>query len=618
MKRTLRVLTLGLLVAVFSAPGAAAPVPEVQIPPGVIAELRRLESRFDSALFQDCANDKCFSRGCSYLAHDTVDKPRSGSLPGLGENKGEGPGAIGAQEYLRAAKCEFAFESTIPVKDLRSLVQRLEQKLSGGFLNVTVESRSLPPLPNSLKATPQASPTATAEPKASPSPVASPTPQVSPGPTGSFWSGGQAARELWLQLLPHFSWMIAVFLVTLAGLVLLWAWRRLGIASVEEKAMLAALNEGETNAEEPAVPLDSNVTLESKDTNSVSLLKEEHLQGVYATEQAAQWKERMSKDPAILEDVAAQWLKDGEFSLLAKASLIFDIEQVSFLPKGLEWAPEKLIFSNYLKNLDFTQLPSDFEFYKTLHQHVVAAAIVGDSELESYSRLREEFGAVGIAQLVEKMPTNLAALLFAIAPSDALPETALLLAPQVRFAIGKTLLESNRASEQELSAVFSYVKSACVGEPLPHFETQDFGAFDRGRILEVERALSVLFSRMADGEKQVLLDQVKADHSGLLHTWALGVFHPRMLSSLPDAMRNAFFLEVNTRELVEWLYTLPEILRTEFLRTAPQVVQASAYNVPSLTNKIQTERSVKNVESRFVALLKREYAAGTLRFEEIV
>ena len=47
-----------------------------------------------------------------------------------------------------------------------------------------------------------------------------------------------------VSLLPHFSWMIAVFLVTVAALTLIWALRRLGRETIEEKALAAQLAAG--------------------------------------------------------------------------------------------------------------------------------------------------------------------------------------------------------------------------------------------------------------------------------------------------------------------------------------------------------------------------------------
>src|SRR5689334_9015392 len=134
---------LPLLVASAALARDTTPVPASHIPPGVVAELRNLENQFDLALMQDCAPERCFSKGCVYGGHVVVDKPRTTSLPGLGES--EGPGAVAPQEYLTQARCDFTHEKSVSPRDVSGLVHRLEQKLSKGWLVVTVGHEILEP-----------------------------------------------------------------------------------------------------------------------------------------------------------------------------------------------------------------------------------------------------------------------------------------------------------------------------------------------------------------------------------------------------------------------------------------------------------------------------------------
>ena len=85
---------------------------------------------------RDCAPERCVSKGCTYRDHAVVDLPRNSSLPGLGQS--EGLGAVAPQEYLTQARCELAHEKSIASKDVQALVKRLEQRLSKGWLQVTV------------------------------------------------------------------------------------------------------------------------------------------------------------------------------------------------------------------------------------------------------------------------------------------------------------------------------------------------------------------------------------------------------------------------------------------------------------------------------------------------
>src|SRR5262249_52958445 len=108
----------GILMRLFSVlfllsgSAVAAPaVPKAQIPPSVLAELHLLENHFELALAMDCAPERCFAKGCTYVEHAVADKPRSASLPGLAEE--QGPGSVAAQEYLTLARCSFAHEKSI-------------------------------------------------------------------------------------------------------------------------------------------------------------------------------------------------------------------------------------------------------------------------------------------------------------------------------------------------------------------------------------------------------------------------------------------------------------------------------------------------------------------------
>src|SRR4051812_28047418 len=111
MSRLFLVACAALSLAASAQTNSVAPVPQNHIPAPVVMELRMLERTFDTALANDCAPERCFSKGCSYVNHVAVDLPRSGSLPGLGTT--EGPGSVPPQEYLTEARCEFTHEKSV-------------------------------------------------------------------------------------------------------------------------------------------------------------------------------------------------------------------------------------------------------------------------------------------------------------------------------------------------------------------------------------------------------------------------------------------------------------------------------------------------------------------------
>ncbi|MCA2961350.1 MAG: hypothetical protein IOD12_13955, partial [Silvanigrellales bacterium] len=348
---------------------AGSSVPRAQLPPTVQAALKSFENQFELTLAQDCPAERCFSRGCTYVSHETVDRARNASLPGLGEPEAA-PGAAGpAQEYLTAARCEFAYENTLPAKDIATLVKRLEQKLARGYTTLSVEAKPLPALPATLRQTP-APPANSPEVNATPGVLATPDGlsqalAMGPADVNPNW-----LRELWKALLPHVSWMIAILLGTTALLILIWAFRRLGRQSpeelAEEKALLAALDEegasGESSPKEPASEkpdadkessdeehaategaLDERKGLGSSQAglddahaklhrgpSSDAILKAYGTPGV--------WKARMQSEPGVFEGVVRRWLREKDFGSIAKLALGSQEEFRRVLPSGEEFA----------------------------------------------------------------------------------------------------------------------------------------------------------------------------------------------------------------------------------------------------------------------------------------
>ena len=396
------------------AQSTATPVPEKHIPAPVLMDLRALESQFDLFLSRDCAVERCVSKGCTYRDHTVVDLPRGSSLPGLGQQ--EGLGAVAPQEYLTQARCEFAHEKSIPAKDVQALVKRLEQRLSKGWLQVTVTRQVLEPISASLAISPPAPP--------EPTPLVKPEAPPAPPPPPPKWEWDVALRELWVGLLPHFSWMIALLLGTLATLAIIWGGRRLGRESLEEKAMMAQLAAGGLGEkEEPKEVLALPTKAEQLQ------LADKNEEAGFVSEQQRLWNERiaqaeLAKDEGGVVELLRSWLKAGEFAYLAKAIFVFgDRLSLAFSSDG-QLAVRKVEFAEYLKVLDEKKLPSDAEFFHLLNHHAISSSLLAQSDAESYRSLREEFGADGLSHLIESLPPRNGALLFAMVPTDCQHELA--------------------------------------------------------------------------------------------------------------------------------------------------------------------------------------------------
>ena len=280
--------TLVSLTALAQTATQPAPLPGKHIPAPVLMELRALENQFDLSLGRDCAPEKCISKGCVYQDHAVVDMPRNASLPGLGQT--EGPGSVPIQEYLTVAHCDFAHEKSVSPRDVAALVKRLEQRLAKGWLQVTVGHQILEPISESLRDSPPPPPVVEPVKPKEPLPAPAPPPK---------WDAEVALRELWVALLPHFSWMAAIGLLTVATLMIIWALRRLGSQTIEEKAMLAQLNAG-TLTGAPAV--EASAEKEDAEQSASGLSLEDQANAAFVAEQHTQWNSRFAKADLAKDD----------------------------------------------------------------------------------------------------------------------------------------------------------------------------------------------------------------------------------------------------------------------------------------------------------------------------
>lgn len=606
---------LGVIAAagLVAMPGRAAPVavPHNEIPPAVVAQLRALESQFELALAADCAPERCFSKGCSYVAHTVVDKPATTSLPGLGADRG--PGSIAAQEYLTQARCEFAHEKTVPARDVQSLVRRLHQKLSQGWLGVTVASEVLLPVPAGLRESPVPPPV----PEVAPPPPLPPPAAVEP----PHWDASVAQRELWLSLLPHFAWMIAVVLLTLAGLTLIWGARRLGRESVEEKAMLLQLGQGGgALTGEDGTP-HGTPPPRILDAASDGLQGDTMAQRTFVEEQRRVWTDKIAgagfaKDDSAVAGLLREWLKAGEFALLAKAVSVFSHHLTLTFPADGELAQRKLEFADYIKDHD-GDLPSDVEFFRVLNQHAISSALLSQADAEVYRSLREEFGSMGVVNVIDKLPPRPAALLFALVPVDCQLEVARLLGAERRARVVEQLLLSNRIARDETAHVFAVLRAATAGQALPALEGEYSGE-DRGREFDAAGAISMLLPYLAPGERTALFKQAWQRGSGAFPVWYEGILSADMLAHIPLELQTDLLLEVEMRSLAAWVSIQQPVWQEDFIKRLPaSMLQALRGSMAFASRAAQLGLAVRGRQALAAALQKR-VGRGQVPFEALL
>ncbi|MBL8918685.1 MAG: hypothetical protein JNJ54_07505 [Myxococcaceae bacterium] len=589
-----------------AAPPAAAPAPAAPpavppqrtIPPQIVLEVRELERQFDQALLRDCAPERCSSKGCVYREHLAVDLPaNTTSLPGLGQ--GEGPGAVAPQLYLTQARCEFTHEKAVPSRDVEALARRLEQRLSKGFLRVTVSRQVLDPINPALADSPPPKEDKPPEKKEEPKPEPLPPPK---------WDADVAVRELWQALLPHFSWMIAVLLATLATLTIIWAARRLGKESLEEKAMAAQLANAAT--EKPAEkPAEAPVELPAD------------ADAAFADEQQRAWAKRIAdapleKDDALVGHLLREWLRQGEYALLAKATVLFGDRLSLAFQSDATLAPKKAELAQFLKQLDAGALPSDAQFFRTLNQNAVAASLLAQPDTEVYRSLQDEFGTAALAQMIEKLPPRQGALLYALSPLDRQDEVARLLPYPLKVGVAHQLLQSNRSSRQERAALFDAVGNAREGKPLKNGHHPMPDVVDQGQEFDAAGALSVLLAHLEDADRHALFEQALSGDG--FPGWYENILSPQMLLKVPPEQRADLLLEVDVKGLAAWLSLQPAARRDVLVNQLSSSVQTALRASMSFGSRGEQLELARKGQGELVASVKRRIARGALTFPQLV
>jgi hypothetical protein len=586
-------LLTGLLQLVSSNAYAASPaVPTRQIPPEVLVELQLLENRFELALAADCDPALCYSKGCVWLDHAVADQPRSSSMPGLAQEPG--PSAVDAQQYLTRAQCSFANEPTLESANAQALVRRLQTRLTRGWTVVTVDHEVLPPL---LPVTPVEA-----------EPAAPPVPEPAPPPAPEEWTAAAAGHELWDTLLPHFFWMIGLGLATTAAATLIWAWRRVGRASVEEQALLAQLS-----MPEPAPSADAGTGAEDAAGDA---------DRAFVAEQEASWKTTLeSMDPdhpdPELQALVRERLRAGDLPLLAKAVLRFPEHFPAIFPNDGETATAKLELAELLQTVDAAALPGDLEFFTALQRHALAATLSSQPDARIVRSLREDFGAGGLVELIGQLPARIGALLFALSPPVEQHEMVRLLSVTQIAGLCQQLLRSNRMDPSETRALFEILRGAHGEGGLPiGLPTGEIT--DRGVTFDAAGALAVLLPSLPPRDRAAVFDDALRRTHGSLPAWTRGIVTADMLFTLSPESRADMLLELELEPLAAWLSLVDTDSRARLLDGLPASLRASiqaASVFPSRTRQLSLAGRTRREMARG---FQHQLARARIPFEHAV
>lgn len=274
-------------------------LPQEKIPASVMTELNQLSVTFQDVLARDCPADICVAKGCAYEDHQETKTVESRSLPGLDGVSDDALPTDVAQNFLTKARCEFAYESKLNSESYGILRNRLQQKLSRGFLTVGVQGIVMNPLPESLQD--------------------SEKPPVKENPED--WKN-QREKQLWNLALQHGPWIIGLLLATLATLLVIWAIRKLGKKTFEDELAEAEMLAEAEAGKNAAAAVDENA---KNRLELIGILKDQ---------------------PEKAALIARYWLEEEDFAALAQILSLTELGIV--LPQDPALAISQQKFQQYL------------------------------------------------------------------------------------------------------------------------------------------------------------------------------------------------------------------------------------------------------------------------------
>lgn len=579
---------LSLTLLALALPGVAAAqtsVPRRQIPPTVLAELAQVQNRFELALAADCDATRCFPKGCGYVDHAAIDRPRRTSLPGLGGDAG--PGSVEPQEFLTRATCAFAHEEDVTAEEAQALAKRLGSKVSSGFVVVDVQRQALSALPDHLRH------------PAPPEPPPEDPADAVPPPPPPDWS-----ERLFSALLPHVSWMLGIVLATLASVVLFWAWRRVGTATLEEQLLLAEMAAG--SGADTEVPAEAAPAVDPD--------------AGFVAERARHWADRFTgwdadEPPADLQALGRELLRSGDLPLLAKAALTLPAGFLDAFPVAGELARAKLALADYLKAVRPDELPDEAAFYRALDRHALAARLAAQDDASLVASIRDDFGAAGLAGLVGQLPDRAGALLFALAPAREQREMVRLLPPDALEGLAGQLLASDRMDPFESQVLFRVLDAARTGRALP--EVPPLAVTDRGARFDAAGALGHLLPSVDRTRQAALFAAALRRSQGRAPAWYRTLVTPSMLRRLPGDGLADLLLSVDAVPLAAWLDQQTDADRAALLDGMPRALRASLDAVAP-SDAAAADALAGRARDALAAGLQRQLAREGMTFEQVL
>ncbi len=560
-----------LSVAFIAAPCLAAPPPKEIIPPSVGMEAGELSRKFEKALYEQCRPGQCYAKGCTPISHEIVTKRGDVSLPGIYNGRGE-DSLDTPQAYLTQAQCAYSFENTLDTKMIQDLDRRLTTILSAGFLAVKVSSQALPPSHEELK-----------EP-------AKPTER----------SKAEIMQdELWHQFLPALPWLAGLLLAVLATMSLVWAFRRLGKESIEDKLLAKQL---ELEAQEAVKP-------ETQDTHEV---QEVDLQKK-RTEKFGQHLGAFQTSPKLLQDIGKDWLERDRFHELSTAIKYFGAEGLKVVPDNPGAGQKRAALKEYYeKNHDSTELTDDF--LRELDKILAEKRGLGQDPLATFRAVHDQFGPAQIAEIVEMMPLPSAALTLVLLPVRTVLDTVPALSKSLIKSLAQRLLVENRMSPSLYLQTRDWLNAVLEGRT-PLGDSGLLANASGGSPLDVSVTLSALLSQLESGERREVFKSAIEQNRGITPHWAHAIFYPEMLDKIATEQRNNVLLEQDPDALAAWFQKLRnQPLRQRILSHAPTLLRENLNRAPRPTTADLSADALRGLTQS----MQRRFDGGEVELEQVL
>ncbi len=345
--------TLILLLLGAGRVEAQKNLPKEKIPASVMTELNQLSLTFQDILVRDCPAELCVAKGCSYEDHEETKAVESRSLPGLAGVSEDARPTDGPQNFLTKARCEFVYESKLNSETYGILRTRLQQKLSRGFLSVSINGTAMNPMPESLQD------------KGEKLPPSKETPDD--------WKN-QREKQLWNLGLAHGPWMLGILLLTMATLIVIWAFRKLGKKSLEDQ-----LAEAELLAE---ASKDTSVPVVDENAANRQLLIE-----------------ILQAQPDRIALIARYWLEEESFDSLAQ---LLSLTQLGLImPQDPTLAMSQQKFQQHLLN-NVSPFSSWLEFKTETTDLMGRISILMDDNLRLFHSIEKLWRAKDLATVLSE------------------------------------------------------------------------------------------------------------------------------------------------------------------------------------------------------------------------